>query len=1133
MRRLIIIVCGILLSVVAWAGIHHYADQSVLREGNIVKVRVSETGIHCIPYDTLKAWGLHPADVRILGYGGQMLSENFMLDKWDDVPSVAFHMEKGADGVFNSGDYILFYAQGTTRWDAVDGKWHHTQNPYSRYGYYFISDSAGEQRFISAATEVESNGDIVDVDWYTYYAVHEKDSFNLIDLAGANGGGREFYGERIDAQRPRLAISFPTADARADLESVCRVNMAVASGTASTIRVTFNDASGSYNAPTLSVSDFYTKAVVVKGEVQGRASASNKQEVEITYRNVATGSTAYLNYIAVNIPCHLNLSENGMEISNISYLKKSAAIRFHLTNAGSNTQIWRVTDGVNIERMETYFDNGKMTWIGNNTTPEKYIAITPTKAGWHRPVKVGKVANQNLHALKDIDYVIICPKEFTEAAIKLAKKHEEVDALTWAVVTDEQVYNEFSSGTPDASAYRWLMKMLYDRANSSVARPKHLLLLGHGTYDNRKLYRTSGEAKLLTYQAYNSTKETMAYATDDYFGFMQDNDGIDKDGSFNDVVGLMDIGVGRLPAKNAEEANNMVDKLCRYMDNQGLGKWKSQILFLADDGDHGLHVQTADDGAEILRKENKAFVINKIYLDAHAQEVNAAGESYPIAKNQYDNLMNNGILFMNYSGHGGYNNITSELFMKSADIRRMSNMNQAFWFLATCSFSHCDGGIVSAGEEAVLNPNGGAIGVLSACRTVYATQNGVLNRHLCDTLFGHKNAYSYDMTIGEATRIAKNMTGSNDMNKMPYILLGDPALRLNYPCDYTVQTSTKLDTVQALSTQTIQGYIQTSDKDTAHWFNGEMDITIFDKMQVITTKDNDEADETKKVIRKFNDYPNIIFAGQTDVVDGKFEFTFIVPKDIRYNYGNGRIAYYAHDNELRQEAVGYFENFVIGGSSTVDIQDTVGPELKIYLNTPAFVDGSRTYEYPHFYAEIYDEHGINTVGSGIGHDLLMVVDNDPKQTYVLNNYFTANNNSYQEGLVSYKMSQQTEGAHSLMFRAWDLFNNSSTATLNFQVVKGLGPQIYDVLTYPNPVSSTGMLHIDIVHDQPNETIETLINVYDISGKRVYAYQQTGTQSITWNMGSVGLTAGIYIYQINIKTPTSEYTTKAGKIIITH
>ena len=1133
MRRLIVIVCGILLSVVGWAGIHRYADQSVLREGNIVKVRVSETGVHCIPFDTLQAWGLHPADVRVLGYGGQMLSENFTLSKWDDVPSVAFYMEKGADGVFNSGDYILFYAQGTTRWDAVDGIWCHTQNPYSRYGYYFISDSAGEQRLINNTTRtVESSSDIVDVDWYTYYAVHEKDSFNLVDLTGASGGGREFYGERIDAHKPQLKISFPTTDVRTDLESVCRVGLAVASGTASTIHVKFGNTSTDYSAPALLVSDFYTKAVVVEGKIETKASTGNEQAVEITYKNIPTSAMAHLNYVAVNIPCRLNMKKNGMAISNISYLNQSATIRFHLSNATQSTQIWRVTDGVNVEQMTTTYANGKMSWIGSNTQAEKYIAITPTSTGWLRPVKVGKIANQNLHALENIDYVIICPAEYTSAATKLAKKHEAVDALTWAVVTDEQVYNEFSSGTPDASAYRWLMKMLYDKANSSVERPKHLLLLGHGTYDNRKLYRTSGSAKLLTYQAYNSTKETMAYATDDYFGMLQDNAGV-VDGLFSDVVGLMDIGVGRLPAKNVEEADNMVDKLCRYMDNQGMGKWKSQILFLADDGDHGLHVQTADDGAEILRKENKAFVINKIYLDAHAQEVNAAGESYPLAKNQFDNLMNNGILFMNYSGHGGYNNITSELFMKSADIKRMSNMNQAFWFLATCSFSHCDGGVVSAGEEAILNPNGGAIGVLSACRTVYATQNGILNRHLCDTLFGHKNAYDYNMTIGEATRIAKNRTGSNDINKMPYILLGDPALKLNYPCNYTVQTTTKLDTIQALSTQTIQGYIQTADNDTAYWFNGKLDITIFDKMQVITTKDNDETDEEKKVLKTFNDYPNIIFSGKTDVVDGKFEFTFIVPKDIRYNYGNGRIAYYAHDNELRQEAVGYFEQFVIGGSSTVSVQDTIGPELNIYLNTPAFVDGGRTYEYPHFYADISDEHGINTVGSGIGHDLLLVIDNDPKQTYVLNNYFTANSNSYQQGLVSYKMSQQSEGAHSLMFRAWDLFNNSSTATLNFQVVKDLGPQIYDVLTYPNPVPCTGVLHIDIIHDQPNEAIETLIHVYDISGKRVYTYQQMGTQSITWNMGSIGLSAGIYIYQINIKTPTSEYTSQAGKIIITH
>ncbi len=1129
MKRLIGIAHCLMLSLIAMAGIHSYADQSVLREGNVVKVRVRETGIHCIPFDTLKAWGLRPTDVRVLGYGGQMLSENFTLKKWDDLPSVAFYMHKGTDGIFNSGDYILFYAQGVVRWDAVDGRWQHTQNPYSQYGYYFISDSAGEQRIISTNNTEYDTTDCIDVDWYTYYAVHEKDTINLVDPTGVNGGGREFYGEPIDANKPKITIQFPTTNVRTDLESTCHVNMAVTASTTSNVHVKFNGASADFSASGIAVSDFYTKAVVTGGKIQAKATTTGQQVVEIAYNNTTSGAVTHLNYVAVNIPCNLKMDKNGMAISNISYLNKSSAIRFHMSNASSNTQIWRVTDGVNISLMKTHWENNKLIWIGNNTKAEKYIAITPTLKGWHSPVKVGKVANQNLHALQNIDYVIICPSEFIDAATRLAKKHEEVDALTWAVVTDEQVYNEFSSGTPDASAYRWLMKMLYDRAKSQKDAPKHLLLLGKGTFDNRKIYRNSGEAKLLTYQAYNSTKETLAYATDDYFGFMQDTAGIEAK-TFNEVYAKMDIGVGRLPAKTLEEANNMVDKLCKYMDNQSLGKWKSQILFLADDGDHGLHVETADKGAELLRKENKMFVVNKIYLDAHSQEVTAAGESYPIAKNQFDNLMNNGVLFMNYSGHGGFNNITTELLMKTADIKRMSNVHQAFWFLATCSFSHCDGGVVSAGEEAILNPNGAAIGVLSACRTVYATQNTILNTNLCDTLFGHNNRYNYHMTIGEATRIAKNKTG-RDTNKLPYVLLGDPALRLNYPCDYFVKTTTHFDTIQALSKQTIQGYIQTADQDTAHWFNGKVDVTVFDKMQVISTRDNDEADESKKVIKTFNDYPNIIFAGQTDVVDGKFEFTFIVPKDIRYNYGNGRIAYYAHDPELQKEAIGYFEDFTIGGSSTVEIQDTIGPELNIYLNNPAFIDGSKTYEYPHFYAEIYDENGINTIGTGIGHDLLMVIDNDPKQTYVLNNYFTAGNNSYQEGLVSYKMSQQEAGAHSLIFRAWDLYNNSSTATLNYHVVKGLGPQIYNIITYPNPVSRTNILYIDIAHDQPNETIETLVYLYNVSGELVHIHKQIGTETISLNIGEISLTSGIYIYQVNIKTASSKYSSYVGKIII--
>ena len=338
--------------------------------------------------------------------------------------------------------------------------------------------------------------------------------------------------------------------------------------------------------------------------------------------------------------------------------------------------------------------------------------------------------------------------------------------------------------------------------------------------------------------------------------------------------------------------------------------------------------------------------------------------------------------------------------------------------------------------------------------------------------------------------------------------------------------------MHALSVQKVEGYIQTSDNDTAAWFKGKLDITIFDKEQDVTTRDNDETIEDNKRRITYKDYPNTIFSGQTDVVDGKFSFSFMVPKDIRYNYGTGRIVYYAHDPETREEAVGHYENFVIGGSSSLIAKDTTGPDLHIYLNSLAFQSGDETYEFPHFYADIYDENGINTVGTGIGHDLLLVIDNDPKQTYVLNNYFNTKNNSYQSGLVSYKMAEQTEGAHKLSFRAWDMFNNSSIASLNFQVVKGLDPKIYSVTTYPNPVTSTGVVNVEIQFDQQDEVLETTVYLYDIGGKLMHTHTQNNIDGIRWDMGHLSVNPGIYVYQVKIKTATSDCVSKAGKIIVT-
>jgi hypothetical protein len=998
-----------------------------------------------------------------------------------------------------------------------------------------LSDNAGEQRLINMSEAFNGDmSDVIDVDWYTNYQVHEKDEVNLIDLTGVSGGGREFYGEMLNANNKTLTLNFASPNVRTDIKTHCYIDLAGITSAPTTLTVNLAGQKANCIIPAINVSDYYTKAEQDSVWIETNAQNNSTQTVQLSFSGRAAGAKVYLNYVEINIPCKLTMQDNALSISNTTLLGTSKGIRFHMTNANNQTQIWRVTDGVNIEQIPTAVDNNTLSWVGSNTTAEKYVAVNVANANnWKIPTLIGKVENQNLHALSNIDYVIICPKDFVEPATRLAQKHEEIDQLTWAVVTDEQVYNEFSSGTPDASAYRWLMKMLYDRANgNAVKSPKHLLLMGKGTYDNRRIFSSniSGKNLLLTFQAKNSTVEYSAYGTDDYFGSLTDHAGVSQ-GIFYETRAQMNISVGRLPVKTLDEANQVVDKLCTYIDDKVPGKWKSQILFLADDGDHGLHVETAEAGAERLRTKNKDFIVNKLYLDAYTQEVNAAGESYPLAKNQFDNFINEGMLFFNYSGHGGYNNITNELFMRTNDIRRMNNVNQAFWFLATCSFSHFDGGVTSAGEEAILNPNGGAIGVLSACRTVFAGQNTDLNRNFCDTILGHNNLFNYHMTIGEATRIAKNKT-VGDANKMAYILLGDPAIRINYPTDYQITTTSKLDTLHALMLQTICGFIETQDHDTATWFNGKLDVTIFDKMQEIITRDNDEAVEENKVKIKYKDYPNTLFVGQTDVINGKFEITFMVPKDIRYNYGNGRIVYYAYDNENREEAVGHYEDFIIGGSSLVLAQDTIGPELNIYLNNSYFMSGDKTHEYPHFYAEIYDENGINTAGAGIGHDLLMVIDNDAKQTYVLNSYFQALNSSYQSGIVSYKMAEQEEGAHTLTFRAWDLYNNSSTTSLNFQVVKGLDPQLYNITIYPNPVASTGILNIIINHDRPDDIVESIIYLYDLSGKMVYAHAQKRNAPILWNLSELNTPAGIYIYQVNIKTANSNYVSKAGKLIIT-
>ncbi len=1113
MKKILFIAFWVLVSLPMMAGIHSYAERSVLADGHWVKIRVSESGVCRMSFSELRSAGLEPSQVRVFGYGGAQKEQDFSKRNIDDLPQVP---------VYVGEDYILFYVQGPISWTYNGSRFAHTRNTYSDFGYYLLSDDAGAMLPFPEAEAV--SGSPTDVTYYSYYQVQDKDSVNLIDRTGVSGGGRTFYGEQFAAGQTRT-FTFSTPYANGDNSSVY-IDMAAYAATTSTVKAQLNNTS-SKSIYISSIPDHYTFGVAGTISMNG-ASEEQNQRVTMQFVNSNAGALAWLNYIEITTPSELVMTGSYMGIRSLVNRNTTYPVRFLLRNTTASTQIWDVTDLAAIQRMPTTMVDDQLAWVGTQADGvHEYIAVNTDGTKFVQAEVVGEVKNQNLHALSNIDYIIICPEGYEDVSEDLAKAHEAKQAITYAIVTDQQVYNEFSSGTPDATAYRWLMKMLYDRAKNGIGQqPRWLLLMGHGTFDNRKLLRNSGTSLLLTYQSKNSVNEIKAYATDDYFAYLDDNEGA------IDTQGRMDIGVGRLPVESLDEARTTVDKLIQYIRNEQTGKWKNQLVYLADDGENGTHTETAEKSAELVRIKNPDFIVHKIFLDAYPQEVNASGESYPLAKNRVLNLLKNGVLFFDYSGHGGYNAITNESILNLKDIAGMTNKNQAFWLFATCNFAQCDAGKRSAAETAVLNPKGGAIGILAATRTVYAPQNTNLNRSVCDTLFGHSDVFHYDMTLGEAILIGKNLLGS-DENKLAYVLLGDPCMRLNYPTDYHVETLTEMDTLNALSVQHVEGRIIDEDLNTVSDFNGKVDITIYDKMQSIPTRDNDNAGGDPRVVA-YNDYPNTIFSGATDVKDGLFNYTFMVPKDIRYNFDNGRIVYYAvtADSLKTAEAVGHFEQFIIGGSGSIVTIDTVGPEMEIYLNSPAFRNGDKTYATPRFFANLYDENGINTAGAGIGHDLMLIIDDDPKMIYSLNEYFTAANNSYQAGQVSYLMEELANGPHSLTFRAWDLLNNSTTKSLNFIVEAGLDPSIYNVTTYPNPVQQSGVVHLVVNYDQPDELIETEIYLYNTAGQMVYSHKQDNPDAVSINLPALGLNTGVYIYSVKIKSASSKYSTTSGKIIVT-
>lgn len=1118
MKRILCVllfVFGLLTS--AWADSSRYASESVLNSGKWVKIQVAEDGIYKLTAADLKKMGFSNLDkVAVYGYGGWPLDEDFSTTYIDDVPEVA---------VWRSADYLLFYGKGPRKWEysSSDKSFIHTNNPYSNYGYYFVSEKETTGRTMEKAASAA--GATLQVTTFDDYVLHEE------ELVSVNSSGRELYGESFTSTLSRdFTISVPgitNDEGKATLSFISRGNGAI------TMNVDGNALiSGSVSVP----SDEYEVARELYRERAWMADKGETVKVNIGYSTTGH-KNVHLNYFRLQMKRQLKVYDNYTFFRSLS--ARGNASRFVIQGADASTLVFDVTDGVNPQQMETSLNGTELSFsIPASASLREFVVVKPSQI--KAPVTVGEVANQNLHALPQQDMIIIAQPNFTTQAERLAEAHRTKDNLTVRVVTPESIYNEFSSGTPDATAYRRFMKMFYDRKTSEADAPKYLLLFGDGSFDNRKLTSAWKSVDmsnmLLTYQTENSLS-SQSYVIDDYFGFLDDAD--NKKSLQNKKLCL---GIGRFPIRTVEQATQMVDKVISYMENKNTGSWKNNLCFMADDGSNtdGFmteHMEFADQLAGYVESEHPEFLVNKLYYDAYKKDMTAG--TYPDVRSGLQKLLKDGLLLFNYTGHGGTTALSDEKVLTQTDINQFTYTHLPVWVTATCDFTRFDDLNTSAGEDVFLNKSSGGIALFTTVRVAYSRPNFPINDNVIRNLFERNNGRR--RTLGEVMQATKNTLSS--VYKLGFCLIGDPAVKMAYPefgMKVTTVNGQSVDgnsiSFKALEKITVEGEVLDVSGQLVTDFTGIVNPTVKDSKVTVTCLKNSNKDDSPAFT--FTDYPNTIFIGNDSVRNGKFSFTFTVPKDISYSNLQGKMNLYAVDTESGNEAQGNFDNFIVGGTSDTAETDTIGPEIRaLYLNDTTFVDGGQVNTTPYFVAELWDKSGVNITGSSVGHDMMLVIDESTVLSYNLNSYYELLPGEDGTGIVKFPIPALEPGKHTAEFWVWDILNNSTVRTFTFEVVEGLKPFLFDVIATPGIAREQVTFHL--MHNRPESRMRVGIMVYDLAGRQLWKHEESGTSglfenyTVSWDLTSGGarMRPGVYIYRAAISTDNSKDATKARKFII--
>ncbi len=1116
-----------------------YRPNSVLAAGNWYKISVSNPGVYRIDLAFLNSLGVSTANlasssIRLYGNGGQMLAEANNGPWQDDLQENAILVADGGDGVLNGADYILFYASGPHRWakDSANQRFIHQKNLYSDRSYYYLTVGGSGKR----VTDVTSAGTPgITVSSFNERYFHELDTVNFL------ASGREWYGEEFSDMPGRTTVrNFTVPIPGIQLNSpVTLISQCVARsvGSASRFDVRFNNQLlGSVNINPVSGGQYDLFAQQATG-VFPASSSNSSNNVGFTFLPGSFNAQGWLNWFELFCRRQLTmLGTSQLLFRDWQTVGPGNLAEFIINDAPASTQVWDVTDPLNPQRMNGTQTGNQYRFTNDASRLREYAAFSTT--GFLTPVPSGRISNQDLHSSSPTDYIIIAHPPFIGQAQRLAQLHEQRSSLRTKVVTTEQVFNEFGSGSPDPVALRDFVKMYHDKyAADPASRLRYLLLFGDGSYDYKD--RISNNTNYVPAWENNFSLDPLAtYASDDFFGYLDDNEDINS----GLIINYLDIGIGRVPAKNIDEAKNYVDKLESYFNSESLGPWRNNITFIADDEDGNLHLNDAEILTATAATASPWLNQQKFYLDAFQQESGAGGSRYPLASQAINNQVYNGTLIWNYNGHGGSRRLAEETILDQEIVNSWNNAGRLPLFItATCDFAPYDNpAINSLGENILLRPKTGGIALMTTTRVVFAFSNRVINDNYL-RLALQPDANGNYKSLGEAVMEAKNFTyqtSADISNNRKFTLLGDPALTLGFPAQKVRITmvnglpAAQADTLRAAENVLMEGEVTDQQNNLLGNFNGSAYATVFDKPQTVTTLANDPGSQ----VTTFQSQRNILFKGKATVTNGRFSFSFKVPRDINYQFGNGRLSLYAENGS--QDAAGLFNNFIVGGAAADTDDDNEGPEIKPYLNDERFVNGGITNETPVLIVKLADSSGINTVGTGIGHDIVATLDNDNRQFFILNDFYQGEQDSYRRGTVRFQLPALEPGPHSLKIKAWDVLNNSNEAVLEFTVAKNEELSLSHVLNYPNPFSTRTSFWFE--HNKPGQDLRVKLQIFTLSGRIIKMIEQTintpGNRSIEleWDgRDEYGdrVARGTYLYRLTVIAPGGLKKEKIEKLVV--